>query len=720
MARVNISTLNITITGNARGLLSATNASRQSINRMARDNRAAANGLSQSFAEFNKILARTIALYAAFKAADAVGGTLIDGVRLAANAEQTAVGFEVLLGSAEAAKKTIADLYEFVETTPFRLEEVQQSTKLLAAYGIEQKKLQATMRALGDIASATGDPLTEIANLYGRTRVENRLYTRDLNQFNSRGIRVAEKMAEQFGVSTTEIKQMAEAGTLYFADIERAIASLTGRGGEYFELTQRQAETTAGEFSNFLDEVDALKREFGAGLLPTLREFLGLARELITGTDDGASSLQAMREAGEKLGDALRSTVAMLQSTYASLIQVNIGFAEVLNSAAQLTKFSDALNFTPFTAGYLDDLNRQYDSAIARAEKLFDLTQNLYKPIPAASDEATLADLLGNLSDEAIGARKQLELLEQNAVATANKIRKEYASPLEKFKETVRELAQASIAGDLEPKFLDRALTDEIDKLRESYRELKNELKDNVAIERGSQEDLADQFKRRFSEQRQEDEQDLKKLIADITKAEKERAEQIKESAEQTAAAVNEMKEESFSAAKNVAALGDAAKKTTEVILNNLTKGLIKGASAGAEPGQGGGIVGVGARFARDNINESDAKGILRQLLGFAENPSLQSTKVSTSLGAELGKSINAYFQRTSRREDAANRDQSKPDRLREPSNTNRRDTAQRTDKELQRVVASTSQNEVQRLDRIAGAIERAPLQTIEVVEYRA
>jgi methyl-accepting chemotaxis protein len=715
MARVNISTLNITITGNARGLLSATNASRQSINRMARDNQTAAQRLAGSFGEFNKILARTIALYATFRAAGAVGGAIGDSVRLAANAEQTAIGFEVLLGSAEAAKKTIADLYDFVETTPFRLEEVQQSTKLLAAFGFEQEKLQPTLRALGDIASATGQPLKEIADLYGRTRVENRLYTRDLNQFTSRGIDVLGKLAEQFGVNKTEIRAMAEAGTLSFADIERAIASMTARGGQYFQLTQRQAETTAGEYSNFLDEVDALKREFGLGLIPTLSEFLGVLRETVAGTDDAAASLRLAKEAGKSLGEFARSAAGWLAVLNANFVLIDIQVARLLSVFAELAAVIPGLDVTPFTSGFLDNLNRQYEKAIQRADKLLDLNQRLSKATGVNTDgEKSLADLLGNLTDEAIGAKKQLELLEKQAVDTADKIRKEYASPLEKFKDAIRELAQAGISGDLEPEFINRALRDEVDKLRESYKKLKNELKENVAIERGSQEDLEDQFKRRFKEQQDEDAQDLKKLIFDIAKEEKARAENLKASAEQTAVAADRLKDSLDRASKNTAEMADAAKKATENLLANQRKSVRNEDSyRSLKEGSAAFVLGPGffnAFVAEKGLENGQRLG--KSLLGDDRDPGS-----NVEIGEAIGGAINGYFQRT---QTDRERRTDKPDRLREPSNTNRRDTAQRTDKELQRVVASTSQNEVQRLDRIAGAIERAPLQTIEVVEYRA
>tara|TARA_R110002072_G_scaffold302894_1_gene489536 strand:- start:14461 stop:16617 length:2157 start_codon:yes stop_codon:yes gene_type:complete len=716
MGKVRISELNIQITGNAAGLLAATRASRNSIQVMARLTNSSAREMQGSFLDLNGTLTKTLALFGGLKAASIAKNELFDSVRLAANAEQTAIGFEVLLGNAEAAKNVIADLYKFVETTPFRLEEVQQSAKLLSAFGFEQKKLLPTLRALGDIASATGDPLKEIADLYGRTRVENRLYTRDLNQFTSRGIDVLSKMADQFGVTKSEIRAMAEAGTLSFADIERAIASMTARGGQYFKLTQRQAETTAGEFSNFLDEVDALKREFGAGLLPTLGDFLGLIRETIAGTNDQVDALAAMRDAGKTFGTSLRFAVSTIQSAYAGLIGVNIEAAEFIDNTARIQAALTGFDLTPFTSGYLDSLNKQYDEAIERAEKLFKIgRESKANSRVGGADNETLADQLGNLTDAAIGAKKQLELLEKQATSTADKIREKYASPLEKFKQNVREIQQAAASGGLEPEFVNRALAGEIEALRNSYRGLKNELKDNPANERGSQEAIAANFRRKYGKLPQDDNKELNALIAQIAKEQKQNAEQIKAAAKQTATEASELKEESKRTAASVAELGVAASKTAKVILDNITANLNRGgvdavADATKRSVQ---IAGFGA-----NAFGSQHGVELGQKLGGSSLGRTQEPGSLLEVGKAFGDAINSYFKRTQEPTSPSRSDsirlKNQGDRLR--SNDRKSEMELRG---LRRDVSQTGQSQVQVLKQIASTLANAPEpQRIEIIEH--
>lgn len=490
MARVNISELNIKIVATAKGLTNTirrVNGSIENFRARARK----ANPLNESFTNFNKILGRTIALYAAFNAFDFVKNQLFDSVRLAADAELAKISLEVLIGSAEHAESVLKDLYGFVETTPFRLTDVRDSAQLLAAFGVEAKQLLPTLRTLGDISAGINQPIRELADLYGRTLNEQRLYTRDLNQFTSRGIPLIQEFAKTFGVLENEVRGLAEAGVLTADDVTDALARMTSEGGRFFRLTERQAKTTAGEYSNLLDEVDGLKRSFGEGLLPVLRDLLAITRELIIGTGDGTNSLNAMRDAGKSLGEWMRWMGAVVQGVRLEFVLLWQAATTVGMAFEETGRIILGLR----TGGFFKTMNEELAHSNKELQESIRRLTNYEKSLfTAASAQKKLGDSLAD-SIELVPlavrrAQNALKQLTASATTAADKIRKEFATPLDKFKEAVAKIANARLLGGLEEDVAKRALKAEVDRLDTATEELRK-VQQQGAVRKGSQEEIA-------------------------------------------------------------------------------------------------------------------------------------------------------------------------------------------------------------------------------------
>lgn len=177
--------------------------------------------------------------------------------------QQLEVAFRVLLKSEEKAITLMSELTQFSATTPYGLTEVSSVTKNLLAYGIAAEDVKETLTTLGNIASAVGAPLKDIAYLYGTTMVQGRMYTQDLRQFMGRGIDLAGKLAEQFGVSTSKVQELVTEGKVGAQEFKRAIDALGGAGGAYDGLMEEQSKTLQGQFSNLQDSVDMMMNEIG-------------------------------------------------------------------------------------------------------------------------------------------------------------------------------------------------------------------------------------------------------------------------------------------------------------------------------------------------------------------------------------------------------------------------------------------------------------------------
>lgn len=196
---------------------------------------------------------------------------------LAASAEQTAVSFEVLTGSAEKGKKVMDDLRKFAASTPFEFPELADAAKKLVAFGFNSDTVVTSMRRLGDISAGLGIPIGELADLFGKAKVQGRMTMEDINQLAGRGIPIQEELAKQFGVSGEEVRKLVETGQVSFGNLEEAIKSLTGEGGRFAGLMAKQSQTLGGLWSTMKDNATTALTTIGLKLADSLniREVMG-------------------------------------------------------------------------------------------------------------------------------------------------------------------------------------------------------------------------------------------------------------------------------------------------------------------------------------------------------------------------------------------------------------------------------------------------------------
>jgi tape measure domain-containing protein len=188
-------------------------------------------------------------------------------IKAAADQEQLQIAFTTMLGSAERAKNLMAEINQFSALTPFQSDEVQESAKMLLAFGTEAEDVIDVLRRLGDLSAGVGAPLKELTYLYGTSRTQGRLFAADINQFTSRGIPIIQALADTMGVAQSEIRGMVEEGKVGFPELEKAIAKLTDQGGKFSGLMEAQSQSINGLFSTLKDNIELSAAEIGRVLI---------------------------------------------------------------------------------------------------------------------------------------------------------------------------------------------------------------------------------------------------------------------------------------------------------------------------------------------------------------------------------------------------------------------------------------------------------------------
>lgn len=236
----------------------------------------------------------------------AATGALAVGLGFAAKAgidynssiQQTTISLSTMTGSAEKARTVVDQIAKLAAKTPFEFPELADATKRLVAYGIGADDAVGVMARLGDVAAGLNIPLGEIADIYGKIRVQGRVTMEDMNQLMGRGIPIVQELAKNLGVAPEKIRGMVEAGKIGFPEIEKSFQSLTDKGGMFAGMMDAQSQSFAGLMSTFKDNLNAMFGEVMQPVftwlttvgLPAIISAMPTIQRVVTGVFDAIGS----------------------------------------------------------------------------------------------------------------------------------------------------------------------------------------------------------------------------------------------------------------------------------------------------------------------------------------------------------------------------------------------------------------------------------------------
>jgi len=206
----------------------------------------------------------------------------------------------LMKGDALASKALEGQLVSLAAKTPFSLNEIQDATKQLMAYGFAGGEVTKNIGMLGDVASALKIPFQDIAYLYGTLKTQGRAYQRDILQFQQRGIPVVAQLAKQFGVSKEKISEMVSAGKVGFPEVEKAFQSMTAEGGMFFNMMTEQSKTVGGQISNMGDNWEQLKVNIG-------KSQTGIIAGTVAFMNSMVSAMSGAFEQSNKMDEAIKN-----------------------------------------------------------------------------------------------------------------------------------------------------------------------------------------------------------------------------------------------------------------------------------------------------------------------------------------------------------------------------------------------------------------------------
>lgn len=193
-----------------------------------------------------------------------LGATLIGGsfglnafVKEASTLQSVRASFESLTGSAEGARKVMAQLNKFSLETAFSADDINAAARTLLGAGVSVDKLGSRMKWLGDIAGATGANLGQLVLPVSQALAKGKLNTQDFYQIlNSGAGKVREVLQNELNKrGLGDIMTAMSKGKVSAEILETALKTAASEGGFAFNGAAKQAQTFDGRMSNLKETI---------------------------------------------------------------------------------------------------------------------------------------------------------------------------------------------------------------------------------------------------------------------------------------------------------------------------------------------------------------------------------------------------------------------------------------------------------------------------------
>jgi tape measure domain-containing protein len=204
----------------------------------------------------------------------------------------------------------------------------------LLVAGVITDELVNKMTMLGDIASGANIPLQDMSAIFAKMKNKGKAMAEELAQMSERGIPIMRVLSEGTKKSIPELYKLAEKGAISFKVVEKAMASMAGKGGIFFKSMEKQSRTLGGIWSNVMDAISFSLASVGQNLVDTfaLKESMNT---FINGLNNITKSFNAWTKEHPKLTKWLFILIAVIAVIGPLLLIIGtlaIGFTALLST----------------------------------------------------------------------------------------------------------------------------------------------------------------------------------------------------------------------------------------------------------------------------------------------------------------------------------------------------------------------------------------------------
>jgi tape measure domain-containing protein len=240
--------------------------------------------------------------------------------------EKATVAITQFTGSADVTKRVMKDLQELASKSPLEQAPLIENTKQLLAAGVGTDDVIKKLRMLGDAALGDQAAMDGLVYTYAKIAKQGRVQGDELNQIADK-LPIYNELQKVLGVNTpAAVRKMVEQGRVGFAEIDKAITSMTTGSGKFAGTMEKMASTLPGKFSTFTDNIKMSMGAMGDEASPGFKALLDV---LIRGSESGTTFATVLSYIGKIAGTIAGSIALMVQDIKNLISAAKYGMAWV-------------------------------------------------------------------------------------------------------------------------------------------------------------------------------------------------------------------------------------------------------------------------------------------------------------------------------------------------------------------------------------------------------
>ena len=301
-----------------------------------------------------------------------LGATLVGGsfglnafVKEASTLQSVRASFESLTGSAEGARKVMAQLNKFSLETAFSADDINAAARTLLGAGVSVDKLGSRMKWLGDIAGATGADLGQLVLPVSQALSKGKLDTQDFYQIlNSGAGKVREVLQNELNKrGLGDVMTALSKGKVSAEILETALKTAASEGGFAFNGAAKQAQTFNGRMSNLQETISNVGLELigvnkATGEIDPNGIFAQMSEKVEKATKWLEENKEKIKDVAQIIINNIQPAMITLTALWASFKAVVVA-SEIVDA---ITKVSDAVgkmgDGVKKAAAWYQDLNK--------------------------------------------------------------------------------------------------------------------------------------------------------------------------------------------------------------------------------------------------------------------------------------------------------------------------------------------------------------------------
>lgn len=201
--------------------------------------------------------------------------------KLGMEAENSAISFEVLLGSSEKATQMLGEITEMAAKTPFEKMDLQNAAQQMLNFGVAENQVLDYMKQLGDIAAGDKQRFQSLALVFGQVSSAGKLSGQDLLQFINAGFNPLKELADMTGESYASLQEKMSKGLITTDMVAAAMKRATSEGGKFYQMMDKMSATTGGRISSVMDNIKERTASMFQYLAPIIADLLEQIDKLI-------------------------------------------------------------------------------------------------------------------------------------------------------------------------------------------------------------------------------------------------------------------------------------------------------------------------------------------------------------------------------------------------------------------------------------------------------